>query len=194
MSAIQLIVEGDGDEHAMPVLVRRILHDHGHYHIQLPKPHKRGELHKVKSRFRDYLETAILEGHPVLCVLDFDCETCVDVLAEERALVDQALLLRPDHPFAACFLVKEYESLFLTDTDCIRHHFPQIKKDHVFPSAPETVRDAKGEISRALPTGYAYKPTVHQAKLSAAINLTLLRQHSPSFHRLEQAVLQLAQS
>lgn len=193
MSAIQLIVEGDGDARAMPVLVRRILHYHGHYHIQLPQPHKRGELPKVKRRFQDYLETAIFEGHPVLCVLDFDCDTCVDVLAEERALVDQASSLRPDHPFAACFLVKEYESLFLTDIDCIRKNFLQVRVNHAFPSDPESVRDAKGEISRSLQTGWAYKPTVHQVKLSSTVNLNLLRERSPSFKRLEQAVLQLAQ-
>lgn len=189
---LQLIVEGDGDVQAVPVLVRRILDAHEIFDVSLALPvQKRGDLPKVKRRFSDFFQAATLENYPILCVLDFDCEFCNDVLAEEAEFRELANGIRPNYPFAACFIVKEYESLFLWDEGTIRKVFSRTKSNYVFPITPESVRDAKGELSLAQEKGWSYKPTVHQAKLSAQVDLALLRASSPSFQRLEKAVLSL---
>lgn len=185
------IVEGEGDERAVPVLLRKILEHHGHYEIQVLKPQRRGELPKVKANFRRFFETAILEDAAVLCVLDFDCEGCIDVNSEEQALRDLAQNIRPGYPFDACFIVKEFESLFLCDSLTTQSILPAIAAGTVFPANPESVRDAKGWLSSAQPKGMAYKPTTHQAKITSQLNLEHLAQHSPSFQRLTRAILNI---
>lgn len=185
------IVEGEGDVLAVPVLVRRILEAHAQFDVQVLQPHRRGELPKVKADFARIFKAAALENASVLCVLDFDCAHCVDALQDEQELQQQAQQLRPDVPFAACLIVKEFESLFLWDEVGTRKVLPYILKNTQFPANPEDIRPVKEWLSDAQPSGMAYKPTVHQAKLAAAVNLDALRERSPSYQRLEAAVLQL---
>ncbi|GKT16313.1 DUF4276 family protein [Acidovorax sp. SUPP2522] len=187
------IVEGEGDERAVPVLLRQILEHHGHYGVQVLKPQRRGELPKVKSNFARFFEAAMLENAAVLCVLDFDCEWCLDAAQEEQNLMAMARSIRTDYPFEACFIVKEFESLFLCDAATTRSALPAISPDTVFPDHPESIRDAKGWLSSAQPKGMAYKPTTHQARIASQLDLPHLEKHSPSFQRLTRAVLNLVQ-
>lgn len=186
------IVEGEGDVLAVPVLVRRILEVNAHFDVQVLPPHRRGELPKVKADFSRIFKIAALENASVLCVLDFDCAQCFDALLDEQELQQQAQKLRPDVPFASCLIVKEFESLFLWDEASTRKALPSIFKGTQFPANPEDIRPAKEWLSKAQPSGMAYKPTVHQAKLAAAVSLDTLRERSPSYQRLEAAVLQLS--
>ncbi len=48
------IVEGEGDERAVPVLLRRILEHHGRYDVQVLKPQRRGELPKSQGELRSF--------------------------------------------------------------------------------------------------------------------------------------------
>lgn len=185
------IVEGDGDMAAVPVLLRRILHAHDRFDVQVLPPHKRGELPKVKANFERFFKAAALNGVPVLCVLDFDCAQCVDAISDEQNLEHQAQKINPLIPFAACLIVKEFESLFLWDEKSTRQALPNIIKNTIFPINPEEIRPAKEWLSKVQPSGLAYKPTVHQAKLAAAVNLEVLRANSPSYQRLEAAVMKL---
>lgn len=187
------IVEGDGDVAAVPVLIRRILQANSRYDVQVLSPHKRGELPKVKANFERFFKTAALEGVPVLCVLDFDCSQCIDAISDEQDLQHRAKKIHPSLPFAACLIVKEFESLFLWDEASTRQALPNIIKNTIFPLNPEDIRPAKEWLSKAQPSGLAYKPTVHQAKLAAAVNLDVLRARSPSYQRLELAVLKLTE-
>lgn len=192
---IQLIVEGEADVLAVPVLVKRILIEHGHGDVQLAQPaQRRGEITQVKRQFDTVFGAAVSDDHPVLCVLDFDCATCHDVLAEEAHFLAQSQRLRPSYPFRACFIVKEYESLFLWDAASTKASLPTIRGEYQFPNNPEAIRDAKGELSNAQAKGSAYKPTLHQVALSKKLNLAVVREKSPSFQRLEKAVLDLVES
>lgn len=191
MSKVLPIVEGDGDVAAVPVLLRRILQAHSRFDVQILPPHKRGELPKVKSNFERFFKAAALESVPVLCVLDFDCAHCVDVIKDERDLKQQANKLHPLIAFEACFIVKEFESFFLWDEMGSRKVLSSIVRGTAFPANPEEIRGAKEWLSKAQPSGIAYKPTVHQAKLAAAVDLNILRTKSPSYQRLESALLRL---
>ena len=191
MNKVLPIVEGDGDVAAIPVLLRRILQAHDRFDVQILPPHKRGELPKVKANFERFFKAAALESVPVLCVLDFDCANCVDAIKDEQELKTLAHKFHPLIDFEACLIVKEFESLFLFDEMGTRKILPSIVKSTVFPANPEAIRPAKEWLSRAQPSGVSYKPTVHQAKLAAAVDLNILRTRSPSYQRLESALLRL---
>jgi len=185
------IVEGDGDERAVPVLLRRILHTHSRFDVEVLRPQRRGELPKVKANFERFFGAAALEDAAILCLLDFDCAECVDVLKAEADMRTQAKKLRPEQLFEACFIVKEFESLFLWDGEAAKLALPLIPDAMQFPEIPEMIRDAKGWLSDAQPSGAAYKPTAHQAKVTSHLNLEKLATLSPSYKRLEAAVLRL---
>ena len=191
MNRVLPIVEGDGDMAAVPVLLRRILHAHNRFDVQILSPHKRGELPKVKANFERFFKAAALEGAPIICVLDFDCAQCLDAVADAHELQQKANELHPHIPFEACFIVKEFESLFLWDEANTRRSLPNIIKSTVFPVNPEEIRPAKEWLSKAQTSGFSYKPTAHQAKLADAVDINLLRAKSPSYQRLETALLKL---
>ncbi len=191
MSRILPIVEGDGDLRAMPELMRRILHDMGRFDVAVVRPHKRGDLPKVRGRFDDFFRIALLENCPILWVLDYDCETCTDQARDIEELQARAKLITQVAQCEFVFMVQEFESLFLADHETTRQVFSDIPADLNFPDDPERVRDAKGWISNARPKGLAYKPTQHQAKLAAQVDLNRLRTRSPSFRRFEKAIHRL---
>ena len=156
MRRILPVVEGDGDLAAVPELVRRVLQDRGQHDVQICRAHKRGELPKVLGRFDDYFRTAVLEGAPILWVLDYDCATCDDPARDLKLLKQRAKAIGPKAAVEFVFMVKEFETLFLADHETTRRVFSDIPSGHLFPSNPELVRDAKGSClkhdQRAQPT------------------------------------------
>jgi hypothetical protein len=109
-----------------------------------------------------------------------------------RVAADQgAARLARAVPVEFVFMVQEFETLFLADSETTRHVFPDIPSTSAFPEDPERIRDAKGWLSQARPKGSAYKPTQHQQKLTARVDLARLRVRSPSFVQFEAAVTAL---
>lgn len=188
MKRILPIVEGEGDMKAVPELVRRIAIAKGHYDLVVCAPQRRGDLPKVLGRFDDFYRTALLEDCPVLWVLDYDCEQCVDQRADVQRLQERAFAMAPGKACAFAFMVQEFETLFLADHETTRRVFSDIPPSVVFPADPEKVRDAKGWLSKARPKGSAYKPTQHQSRLAAQVDLGRLRERSPSYVQFESAV------
>lgn len=193
MNRILPIVEGDGDLKAVPVLLRNLLTLHGLHETQILPPHKRGELPKVTAGFDNYFRMALKENAAILLVLDFDCENCDCPYQEAEKLYQRAQSIRSNWPFKIAFLVKEFESLFLAETQAAKNVLA-LPPGTKFPDEPETIRDAKGWLSKALPKGSAYKPTVHQAKITAHLNFEQLRKTSSDFRHLENSLLHLART
>lgn len=191
MNRILPVVEGDGDLAAVPELIRRIAHQLGRFDVTVCRPHKRGGLPTVLSRFDSFFETALLERCPILWVLDYDCDACHDQAGHVEQLRARGEALSNGVAFEFVFLVQEFETLFLADHETTRKAFPDIRDTVTFPADPERVRDAKGWLSAARPKGYAYKPTQHQKRLSAQVDLVRLRARSPSYARFEEAVERL---
>ena len=190
MRRLLTIVEGHGDVRAVPQLVRRILERHGIYDVQLLPTQRRGEYPSVIKLFDTYFLAAIKENAAILWVMDFDAKEYDCPYREARSLITRANALRPDWPLKIAFLVKEYETLFIHDKDATRAVFPDIK-DIPFPAKPEDIRGAKEWLSAQRPSGMTYKETVHQEKITARLDLDLLREKSPDFAHLERAVLAL---
>ena len=194
MKRILPVVEGDGDLKAVPELVRRVAHGLGHYDVIVERPHKRGDLPKVLSRFEDYFSVALLEACPILWVMDYDCADCDDQMSHVQALHARAESLAQGTPFEFVFMVQEFETLFLADHETTRKVLDNISGTCVFPTDPEQVRDAKGWISSARPKGSSYKPTQHQQKIASQIDLARLRTRSPSFMPFHAAVQRLVET
>ena len=189
MRGILPIVEGEGDQKAVPYLIRRILHEVSQdYAVQVLTPHKRGDLPKVRRQFERWYETALLEDALVLWVMDFDCADCVDHEAAREALLTRARKVNPSGVLEVVFMVKEFESIFLHDDEALRIAFPELSSERPMPRDPEGIRNAKGWISDSLPRGRAYKETVDQARLCHHIDLDRVRQASASYARFEAAV------
>ncbi len=192
-----LPVEGQGDTKAVPVLLRRILESHGIYdhELRILAAHQRGEYPTVVKNFNNLFRAAIKERAAILWIMDFDSKHYDCPVKEAQNLLMRAAVLRPNWPLKIAFLVKEYEALFLVDEAASRAVFPDISPKVSFPERPEDIRDAKGWLSKARPSpGTAYKETVHQEKITAHLNLDLLRARSSDFAHLERAVLELAKA
>jgi Domain of unknown function (DUF4276) len=195
------IVEGHGDEEAVPKLIHRVARHHGHA-VRVLTPQRRGELPTIRQpkNFRRFLDHALTSCAPILWVLDFDCAECVDVEADLADLRQQAQALQQSRDFILpvefALMVKEFESLFLCDHETVTRFFANdLKKKNKWPpDDPENIRAAKETISDALTKDKAYKESAHQAQLVSQLNLDRLRQRSASFRRFEQSVLQLISS
>lgn len=189
------IVEGYGEDKAVPLLLRRILESHGIYQTQILPARRYGEYPTVTKNFDNLFLAAIKEKAPILWVMDFDSKDYSCPIEEARQLLARAATLRPDWPLKIAFLVKEYETLFLIDKVATRKVFPDIPAKMPFPANPEQIRGAKEWLSKARPSpGSAYKPTVDQVRITAHLDLDLLRERSSDFAHLERAIVELANS
>lgn len=191
MRRLLMIVEGHGEVRSMPVLVRRILERHERFDVQLLPAQRKGEYPSVIRQFHNYFLAAIKEEAAILWVMDFDAKEYYCPYREADGLIQRAHELRPGWPLKVAFLVKEYEALFLHDEKATRAIFPDIPRKTPFPASPETIRGAKEWLSAQRPKGSAYKETVHQEKITARLDLDLLRAKSRDFAHLERSVLAL---
>ncbi len=192
MTRLLTIVEGEGDRKAVPVLIRRLLHEvHNRFDVQQLPAQPRGEWPRVKRDFERFYLSARLEEAPILWVLDFDCHDCIDPRSERAWLQREAQRIDPRGVVEVVFMIKEFESIFLWDEAFLRRTFPELPNNIELPANPESIRNAKGWISRSLPKGRAYKETTDQARMAATIELNPLRLASSSMQRLEKSLLKL---
>lgn len=195
MKRLLPIVEGHGEIPAVPILIRNILAAQGIHDVQPLSAWRHGEYPSVTKNFDNLFLAAIKEKAPILWVMDFDSKDYACPVQEAQCLLTRAAALRPGWPLKIAFLVREYETLFLIDEAATRKVFPDIPAKKLFPENPENIRGAKEWLSKARPSpGSAYKETVHQAKITAQLNLELLRARSPDFAHLERAIVELANS
>lgn len=148
----------------------------------------------MKRDFERFYKAALNECDRLIWIMDYDCDDCRDPIADASWVVERARLLDRRGAVTAAFLVMEFESLFLWDKRALTRVFGDVVARQALPDNPEIVRNAKGCISSLLPPGQRYKPTVHQARLVGHLDLDVLEDRSPSFRRLDGALLKLASS
>lgn len=182
------IVEGEGDEEAVPELLRRLAYDLERFDVTICPAQRRGDLPKVKGRFEAFFRTAALEEAAIFWVMDYDCQECTDQARHVEELKALARRIDSRQRIEFVFMVQEFETLFLADWATTCSVFSDISVRAPAPTNPESIRDAKGYLSKARPKGSAYKPTQHQKRLAAQVNFDRLRACSPSFNRFEAAV------
>ncbi|WP_347279089.1 DUF4276 family protein [Plasticicumulans sp.] len=188
---ILLVVEGDGDVLAIPLLTRKILHDNKIYDVRIESPaHKRHDIAHLKGRswcnFDRYLQTAYGWGCPVMWTIDCD-DGCALTVAREFS--ERAVTIGIRQPLAFAFWVREFESLFLADSKAAKSVLGCEFKN--LPIEPEQKRGVKEFISSCLPAGRRYSETIEQEKIVSKLDLSVLRNTSRSFRHFEKALLWL---
>lgn len=193
---IASIVEGHGEEEALPKLLYNIALaiQPAVYPIVLP-PHRvpRDSLLNVPGALEDYAIKALADAGPtgkLLVLIDADDD-------DPRELETRLLQCVPQHiPTAwvsVCVAVREYESWFIASLETIAP-LAGVTSNTQIPESIEQIRGAKEWLRRRMPSGNSYKPTLHQAEFSSAIDIDLVRQRSRSFDRLCGEVTRLLAS
>lgn len=190
MIQLGLIVEGDGEVKAAPVLLRRICREFGHHYVDIPSP-VRIPRHKLVQQ--EQLARAVAttvkntsDGTPILVLLDAD-DDCIAALGAQ--MTNTARAARSDRAVSVVLANREFEAWFLASIDSLRGR-GKVRSDAVWTADPEGPRDAKGKLS-ALMTSERYSPTVDQAALASQMDLSLARRRSRSFAKLWREVEKL---
>ena len=207
MSRIVLFVEGEGERHAAPILVKRLISERaGWQGITLdPNPFRVGSLHRLfKANFRDWkrlLEASARKGDlgGVLLILDGDAEKfdgekfCSARVARAFASEAQRVGAGSTFSVAVVFALQEFETWLIAGIASLAgKKLPDGRLFNPGAKAPvsnleESPRDAKGWLGKFVAGGY--RPTRDQAALTELVELNAIRSRQlRSFRRLESAV------
>jgi Domain of unknown function (DUF4276) len=188
---IQPIVEGQGEEAAVPLLLRRLRDEAKAWGLEVGRPHRRRRTQLVK---KDYLQAAVrvaalredCVGILVIFDADDDCPKELAPTLEQWA--------RGAAGGKACAVVmanREYEAWFLASIEALRGR-AAIRPDATSHPNPEAPRDAKGELERRMSGEASYSPTVDQAALTAHLDMESAYRRCRSFRKLVGAFGALA--
>ena len=186
------IVEGYGEVAAVPVLLRRVLHEKlQRYDVGIEPPIR---VPKNKLLKPDELErtvnlaarrTSATDGIIVLVDADDDCPAEL-----APAMTIRAAQSRPDRRISVVIAKSEFESWFVAAADSLAG-YRGLFDGLAAPANAERIRDAKGWLSSNMPTGSTYRETIDQAAFASRINLDKARQ-CPSFDKFMREVRTLA--
>lgn len=189
MTTLGVIVEGDGEVAAAPVLLRRLAAQLGRT-VTVARPFRvpRGKLVKPQELQRavEAVARQCGPGAPILVLLDAD-DDCIKELATR--LLAEARTARADRPVAVVLANREFEAWFLAALDSLRGH-RNLPASARWPGNPEGVRDAKRVLGELMAPA-SYSPSIDQVALASRMDLELARVRSPSFDKLVRDVARL---
>lgn len=173
---IAAIVEGKGEQEALPVLLRRLLAETGRRElVQILKPIVRDRYRMVKEDyFRRSVELAAyrVEGHgAVLALLDSEGDCPADLSHRLRGWADEAAW---NCRLAVVVAHMEFEAWFLVAAGSLagRRDLPAGVQNH---PNPEGVRGAKGWLAKQMGPGRSYSEVRDQPALTAWMDLKSAR-------------------
>lgn len=188
MATIFPIVEGHGDEIAVPILLRRLAYEELNfstftclrpYRLPRSKLFVQNELSRAlelgRLRLRDVEEERL-----ILILMDSDGEcirTLLDTLAEQHHEKMQQI------PISMVFAAREYEAWFIA-ANMSEHDHADLRVETPVHADPEQFSDAKGVFEREfLKPGRSYSETADQPKFTGTMSLQIARR-SRSFDKL----------
>ncbi|WNG21598.1 DUF4276 family protein [Cystobacter fuscus] len=183
---VGLIVEGHGEVHSLPILLRRVAREmEPGFHFSVLNPFRipRGQLVKEEGLRRavEFMARKVGNDGRILILLDADddlpCQLGPRLLAQARDC-------RPDRDISVVIAMREYEAWFLTAAESLRGQ-RKLPVDLTPPSRPEDIRDAKGWLDQRMPDGYS--ETLHQPALTELFDLAAARR-SDSFDKFFREV------
>jgi hypothetical protein len=182
--SLACIVEGRGEEAAVPILLRRILSlltPEVAVDIQRPFRVNRGSL--LKQGLENAVERAIRvlpKPGAVLVLLDSD-QDCPKHLAPE--LLERARLTAGGRlPVAVVLAACEFENWFIAAAESIAD-CAGLSPDLVSAADPESIRGAKEWLQKHMLSGKKYSPAIDQPRLASRFDLNAARR-APSFDKL----------
>ena len=182
---IGCIVEGDGEEEALRILLRRVIQEiDPALDVNIHRPYRRpkGQL-KQQHQLRQMVDLTVRQLSPprsLLILMDAD-DDCPAELGPR--LLAWAQAARQDVPIALILANREYEAWFLAAAESLRGH-RGIQADIVAPPDPEAISGAKEWLTGRMPRGQPYSPMSHQASFSQVMDLAQARRGAPSFEKL----------
>ncbi|MHA7833691.1 MAG: DUF4276 family protein [Algiphilus sp.] len=184
---ITCIVEGHGEVKAAPVLLRRTLLEKfsiDYVEIIAQRRHGINALEASNwANFKRFLAAAYYENAPILWMLDADDFCPCEKLP---SLYSAAQEIRVQQPLGFCFWHREFETLFLYDTNALAKTLRC--KPFASPESPQSIRDAKKWVSSHFPNNSAYKETLHQAKVTSHLDFDFLCAHYNDFQHYIKVV------
>lgn len=186
------IVEGHGEVGAVPALLHRINEEscaRVRLRVNPPTRVKASQFLQFGPEFQRHVALAAAKARqsPASIVLVLlDCEDdCPKRLAP--VIREQLLASAHDVDFLVALAYREYETWFLAAAESLRRHHG-LPIDLSAPGQPESIRDAKGWISRHL-RPRAYDEIVHQLAFTRVFDLEAASA-VPSFARLRDRLSQ----
>ena len=211
MKKLVLFVEGDGDEEAVPVLVKRLITDLNLWSdLQLdPAPFRIGGTsavlgsEKKLQRWSKHLQAACKRPGTggILQILDGDARNfCAIQSASQLASRARQVGAGAVFSFACVFACREYETWLVAGIESLAGKpFKDGRtgvnpgSKHAYTDLEQAPRDAKSALGEFMPG--KYKPTTDQKPLTELVELEAIRRcNLRSFRRLENALRQLAQA
>lgn len=198
MSRGYVVVEGQGETDAVQNLLVRLWGDLGLPFVTWAPPIRSTGLHQ-EARFRRVCNLVRAKGDATMLLVLRDADLDDDC-PRDRGPEAAAWMASEELPFPAAVTMfyKEYETLFLASLPSIvgrnwhddrgnaRTGFPAGTSFH---GDPQEVRGVKEWLSRQLPSGRAYKPTLDQLPLTRLLAFDVLRQVKlPCFETLERSL------
>lgn len=194
---IRPIVEGVGEESAVPELLRRLCYEAQAWDVKILNPHRRPRSQLVKQgTFQEAVRVAGFVPNPskgpigILVLFDADDDCPAErVLELDRWARDAA----GGTPCPVVMANREYEAWFLASIESLRGQ-RGIREDAASFPKPEGPRDAKGRLEQRMYPRRRYSPPRDQAALTAGLDLASAYRGCRSFRKLVSAVGTLLQS
>ena len=190
MRQIASVVEGEGEEAALPLLIRRVLtHLRLEASVQVLKPlrEKRGTLLRPGELER-YAQLAFSKAKGdarVLLLVDADDDCAAELGPSLQSRLDRVA------PGGAVLAVRQYENWLLGDATSLGQD-SRFRDSINPPGAPETVPTPKQWLTARRTDQRSYRPKLDQARLTELIDLDVVRQRCPSFDKFWREVERLA--
>ncbi len=186
---IQLVVEGDGEVAAFPVLLERLVGVLGcseaiGYSPFLEK--RTGLVQEEKFKRAVQIVSSRTATRALIILFDADDDCARDVIPQMRQWSQEAV---PALPCAVIMARREYEAWFLAAIESLRGR-RRVRENARYDRDPEALRGAKGAVSRFMPQNKPYSETADQAALSAVFDLGQAYRGA-SFRKLVQEVCRL---
>ena len=183
---VGLIVEGHGEERAVPLLVRRVLQDLDpslHPDVLPAYRVSRGKLVKQDEFVRaiELIARKVGNDGRILVLLDADDDLPCKLGPK---LLEWARSHRPDRTISIVVAKHEYEAWFLAAAASLRGK-RGLPEDLAPPASPEGIRNAKGWLGDRMPDGYS--ETLDQPALTGVFDLHAARR-SDSFDKFVREV------
>jgi hypothetical protein len=186
------VVEGQSEERAIGILMRRVLHEMGVFDLQVARAFRVKRQRVVRE---GELERSIVQAErsrsgasSVFIVLDADEDCPADLAAHllARARIQTDLQVRIVFPKV------EIEAWILAAVDSLRG-VRGIRTDAQPPDDAEAVRDAKGAITRLMEGTRGYVATDDLPAFVDALDLALGGARSPSFAKFRRDMQSLVE-
>lgn len=195
---IYILAEGHGEIKAATKLVSRICKNLGYDDMIFADAIRCKNLHREDDLLKSIKSIQYRKDAEGLLIIKDEDDKCPKIEAPKIASVIRNQTM--PFPISYHLMYREFETLFCAYLDNfkgkeIKHTTIgtiKFKDDVSAPENPETKRDAKGMISKAMQGGRIYKPSVDQLTLTQAMDINILRSlNVPCFGTLERCLTHL---